>query len=342
MKTKVLEYSSALMATAGSKMSGRLAMAVACCVLLSSAATAAAMEPHHKGKITVYWGQNAMEGSLRQACESNLYSTVIISFLTYSHSGRNYKLDLADHPWHPVGDDIKYCQYRGILVLLAITVEEDTGGKYSVPSKDEAIELGKHVWDNYLGGQSPHRPFGDAVLDGIDFYDIKLGDMDKHIDEHKKHDDDPEKHDHSKHLDDLAMFLKEYSKGKKKVWITATPQCLPFPDHPAVIGDALRSGIIDRVHVLFYNNPFCSYRYDNEAAFTHTWNQWASSLPKSSVYLGLPASPHAAWTGYVDPETMVSKVLPIVQRSHNYGGVALWNRFWDVQTGYSMAVRHAV
>lgn len=296
------------------KMATRLALAAVCCVvLLSSVGTAAAAGK--TGRITVYWGQTASEGSLRKACESNLYSTVILSFLT-NFGGGSYKLNLAGHSWSAVGPDVKYCQSKNVLVLLSIG---GGIGKYSLASKADAQAVANHLWDLYLGGRSKSRPFGNAVLDGVDF-DIELGS--------------------SKHYDDLARYLKEYSrKGRKKVWITAAPQC-PFPDR--MLGQALRTGLFDRVHVQFYNNPVCSYRAGNVAAFTRAWNKWTSSLPQSSVYLGLPASPRAAGSGYVKPAMLTSKVLPIVQQSRNYGGIMLWSRYWDLQTGYSRAVKHAV
>ncbi|KAL6652966.1 hypothetical protein ACP70R_011891 [Stipagrostis hirtigluma subsp. patula] len=295
-------------------MATRLALAAVCSiVLLSSLGTVAATGK--TGRITVYWGQTASEGSLRKACESNLYSTVILSFLTHFGGGR-YKLNLAGHSWSAVSPDIKYCQSKKILVLLSIG---GGIGKYSLASEADAKAVAKHLWDFYLGGSSRSRPFGNAVLDGIDF-DIELGS--------------------SKHYDDLAKYLKKYSgKGKRKVWLTAAPQC-PFPDR--MLGEALRTGLFDRVHVQFYNNPVCSYRAGNVAAFTRAWNKWANSLPRGSVYLGLPASPRAAGSGYVDPATLKSRVLPIIQRSRNYGGIMLWSRYWDIQTGYSKAVKRAV
>ncbi|KAF8765978.1 hypothetical protein HU200_008020 [Digitaria exilis] len=300
-----------------SKMaSARLALAavaISCVVLLSSFGTAAATGK--TGRITVYWGQTSSEGSLHKACQSNLYSTVILSFLTKFGHG-SYKLDLTGHSWSAVGPDIKYCQSKNVLVLLAIG---GGFGDYSLASKADAKAVADHIWDVYLGGHSKTRPFGDAVLDGVDF-DIE--------------------HGGSKHYDDLARYLKGYSsKGKKKVWITAAPQC-PFPDR--MLGQALETGLFDRVHVQFYNNPVCSYRASNVEAFTKAWQRWTRSFPRSSVYLGLPASPRAAGSGYVEPATLVSKVLPIVRRSKNYGGIMLWSRYWDLQTGYSRTVKHAV
>jgi chitinase len=294
-------------------------MAVVFCVvvLLSSLGPAAAAGK--TGRITVYWGQTASEGSLHKACASNLYSTVILSFLTH-FGGGSYKLDLTGHSWSAVGPDIKYCQSKKVLVLLAIG---GGFGKYSLSSKADAKAVADHIWDVYLGGRSATkpRPFGDAVLDGVDF-DIE--------------------HGGSKHYDDLARYLKDYSgkgKGKKKVWVTAAPQC-PFPDR--MLGEALRTGLFDRIHVQFYNNPVCSYRAGNVAAFTRAWHKWTRSFPRSSVYLGLPAAPRAAGSGYVTKATLVSEVLPIVRPSRNYGGIMLWSRYWDLQNGYSKAVKHAV
>jgi chitinase len=109
-----------------------------------------------------------------------------------------------------------------------------------------------------------------------------------------------------------------------------------------MLGEALRTGVFDRVHVQFYNNPACSYRASNAAAFAAAWRKWASSLPRSSVYLGLPAAPGAANSGYVPPAALAGEALPIVQRSRNYGGVMLWSRYWDRRTGYSKKIKHAV
>lgn len=154
------------------KTASRLAMAVVFCVvvLLSSLGPAAAAGK--TGRITVYWGQTASEGSLHKACASNLYSTVILSFLTH-FGGGSYKLDLTGHSWSAVGPDIKYCQSKKVLVLLAIG---GGFGKYSLSSKADAKAVADHIWDVYLGGRSATkpRPFGDAVLDGVDF-DIELG-----------------------------------------------------------------------------------------------------------------------------------------------------------------------
>ncbi|BAH92611.1 Os04g0347200 [Oryza sativa Japonica Group] len=162
----------------------RLALAAAMCgALILSSSSSAAAAGKKTGRITVYWGQTAAEGRLREACGSGLYTTVIVSFLTGFGGGR-YKLDLAGHDRGAVGPDVKYCQSRGVLVLLSIG---GGIGRYSLASKADAKAVADHLWDFYLGGRSKSRPFGDAVLDGIDF-DIELG--------------------RPAHYDDLARYLR--------------------------------------------------------------------------------------------------------------------------------------
>ncbi|XP_073365718.1 hevamine-A-like [Aegilops tauschii subsp. strangulata] len=94
------------------------------------------------------------------------------------------------------------------------------------------------------------RLFGNAVLDGIDF-DIELG-------------------SHA-YYDDLTRYLNAYDsrKGEKKVFIMVAP-LWPFPDR--MLGEALRTGLFDRVHVQFYNNPTCSNSAGNVAAFKKAYD----------------------------------------------------------------------
>jgi chitinase len=102
-----------------------LPLALALLSLLASGGTLAATGP---GDIAVFWGRNKAEGTLREACDTGTYTTVIISFLRGFGHG-TYTLDLSGHPLAGVGDDIKHCQSKGILVLLSIG---GPGGGYSL------------------------------------------------------------------------------------------------------------------------------------------------------------------------------------------------------------------
>ncbi|KAK4848368.1 hypothetical protein QYF36_012141 [Acer negundo] len=160
------------------------------------------------------------------------------------------------------------------------------------------------------GVKSKSRPLGDAVLDGIDF-DIAGGS--------------------NQHWDELARALSEFSQ-QKKVYLSAAPQC-PFPD--AWLGGALGTGLFDYVWVQFYNNPGCQYS-GNADNLKRSWNQWTSNIT-GQVFLGLPAAPEAAASGYIEPGVLESEVLPSIKKSPEYGGVMLWSSQYD--KGYSSAIK---
>uniref|UniRef100_A0A0E0AN32 GH18 domain-containing protein n=1 Tax=Oryza glumipatula TaxID=40148 RepID=A0A0E0AN32_9ORYZ len=137
--------------------------------LAGLAPAAAAAGP--TGQVTVFWGRNKDEGSLREACDTGLYTMVVMSFLNvHGARGGEYRLDLAGHPVGGIGGDVKHCQRKGVLVSLAIG-----GGAYSLPTNQSALDLFDHLWNTYLAGGgkgavAAARPFGDAVLDGVDFF----------------------------------------------------------------------------------------------------------------------------------------------------------------------------
>ncbi|KAG6494289.1 acidic endochitinase-like [Zingiber officinale] len=274
------------------------------------------------GKIAVYWGQNGNEGSLAEACNTNLYEYVILAFLITFGNDQIPVLNLAGHCDPPSGTcrylsaEIRQCQSKNITVLLSLG---GAIGSYSLSSSDDATNVSRYLWDNYLGGSSSSRPLGDAVLDGIDFA-IEHGSPD--------------------HYGELAQSLLDLGKqAGTKVYLSAAPQC-PFPDQH--LGPALRAVTFDYVWVQFYNNRGCDYS-SGVSAIVQAWSTWTSNLPSSTVFLGLPAWPDAAASGYIPPEDLISKVLPAIKPlSSNYGGIMLWSRYFDSFSGYSIAVKGSV
>lgn len=133
-----------------------------------------------------------------------------------------------------------------------------------------------------------------------------------------------------------TRLLKSFSKRGKKVYITAAPQC-PFPD--AWLGDALKTGLFDNVWVQFYNNPPCQYSSGDIASLEAAWKLWTTDIPVNKVFLGLPASPEAAGSGFIPVPDLTSEVLPIIKSFDKYGGIMLWSRYYDVQTGYSSYIK---
>ncbi|XP_062190184.1 xylanase inhibitor protein 1-like [Phragmites australis] len=256
------------------------------------------------GQVTVFWGRNKAEGSLREACDSGTYTIVIISFLNVYGRGK-YSLDLSGHPVAGIGDDIKHCQSKNMLVFLSIG---GFGNRYSLPTSKSAADVADYLWNAYLAGSrwGVFRPFGDAAVDGIDFF-IDQGSPD--------------------HYDELARRLWSYNKGyraRTPVQLTATPRCA-FPDRR--VERALATGLVGRIHVRFYDDP--SY----DASLQREWDKWTAAYPDSEIYVGLPASEQTV--GYVHPKKLYYDVISVVQKAANYGGIMIWDRYSDKRTNYS-------
>ncbi|KAK8570432.1 hypothetical protein V6N13_003112 [Hibiscus sabdariffa] len=273
------------------------------------------------GGISIYWGQNGNEGTLAETCATGKYEYVNIAFLATFGNGQTPMINLAGHcdPYSNgctgLSSDIKSCQAKGVKVILSLG---GGAGSYSLASSDDARQVATYLWNNFLGGTSSSRPLGPAVLDGIDF-DIEGGT--------------------GEHWDDLAKYLSGYSKKGKKVYLTAAPQC-PFPD--AWVGNALKTGVFDYVWVQFYNNPPCQYSSADIANLEDAWKQWTSDIPATKIFLGLPASPDAAGSGFIPVNDLTSKVLPAIKNSSKYGGVMLWSKYYDDQSGYSSSIKSQV
>ncbi|XP_031271637.1 hevamine-A-like [Pistacia vera] len=243
-------------------------------IFLSLLALSPLIGTSHGGGIAIYWGQNGNEGNLTSTCATGKYAYVNVAFLNKFGGGQTPELNLAGH-CNPdsggckiVSIGIKYCQCRGIKVMLSLG---GGIGNYTLTSTADAKNVADYLWNTFLGGSSSSRPLGDAVLDGIDF-DIESGS--------------------TYHWDNLARFLSAYSKPVKKVYLTAAPQC-PFPDR--LLGTAINTGLFDYVWVQFYNNPPCQYTKGDTSNLLNSWkNNWAPSLKGGKLFLGLPAAPAAA------------------------------------------------
>ncbi|KAI3749075.1 hypothetical protein L6452_12635 [Arctium lappa] len=273
--------------------------------------------PSHSAGISTYWGQRTDEGTLAAACATGNYQFVNIAFLTTFGNGQTPVLNLAGHcdplsTCSGLTSDIRSCQSQGVKVFLSLG---GATGSYSLSSPENAQEVSDYLWNNFLGGQSSSRPFGDAVLDGIDF-DIESGS--------------------GQFWDNLAMALAAHS-SEKKVYLSAAPQC-PIPD--AHLDAAIKTGLFDYVWVQFYNNGQCEYGANADALLSR-WNEW-TQVNSPQIFLGLPAATGAAGSGYMPPDVLVSQVLPKIKGSPKYGGVMLWNRFFDQQNGYSDAIKGSV
>ncbi|XP_076930054.1 acidic endochitinase-like [Bidens hawaiensis] len=280
------------------------------------------LKPSEAASIATYWGQQTDEGTLEAACGTGNYQFVNIAFLTTFGNGQTPVLNLAGHcdpasTCSSLSSQIQACQSGGVKVFLSLGGQV---GSYSLSSPQDAQQVADYLWNNYLGGQSGIRPFGDAVLDGIDF-DIEQGT--------------------DQYWSDLANALSAHN-SQRKVYLSAVPQC-PFPGNGVAnqLLPAVSDGVFDYVWVQFYNNGQCEYGGGNADALLARWNEWAQ-LNINQLFLGVPAATGAAGSGYVPPDALISQVLPSIKSSPKYGGVMLWNRYYDQQNGYSDAIKGSI
>ncbi|GJM95988.1 hypothetical protein PR202_ga12789 [Eleusine coracana subsp. coracana] len=293
-------------------LSSRRILVIFSAVMICFLATPASADDYlvnKTGQLTVFWGRHKEEGSLREACDSGMYTMVIMSFLdVYGHG--KYSLDLSGHPLGPIGGDIKHCQHMGVLVSLAIG---GFGGDYSLPTKQSALDLADYLWNAYLGGANKgmRRPFGDAWLDGVDFF--------------------LERATPAEHYDVLAKALAtKHDTGSKPLHLTATPHCR-FPD--SFVNKALATGTFERIHVRFYDDPECGAYWEQQ------WDKWTAAYPGSRIFLGLlPSEEQGEY--WIFPKDLYYGVMPVVQQAPNYGGVMLWDRFYDERGNYSSYVKY--
>jgi len=179
-------------------------------------------------------------------------------------------------------------------------------GSNDFTSDAQAVEFADQIWNLLLGGSSSTRPFGDAVLDGIDL-DIEGGSQDGHV-----------------------AFVKRLrthmDKGKKRYYVTAAPQC-PFPD--VYVGSIINSVAMDMVFVQFYNNACGLNNYQDANAWNYaTWDDWAKNTSPNKnvrVYIGAPASQSSAGQGYVDAPVLGTIAQNVKKEFSSFGGVMLWD-----------------
>jgi chitinase len=278
------------------------------------------------GSLVVYWGQNNDDGYLVDTCNTGFFQIVNLAFLSSFGNGNQPELNLAGHCTPPncqkLRDSINHCQSIGIKIILSIGGEYK--GKYSLSSPEDANQVADYIWNKFLGGTSNSRPFGDAILDGVDF-DIEGGS--------------------NLHYATLAIKLNDHYKSdsRKKYYLTAAPIC-PFQDN--ILQRALSTGLFDYVWIQFYNQVNnCNFDSNNPTGFKNSWSRWINApfAKNQNVFVGLPASQNASHGGFVPSQVLINQLLPFVKLSPKYGGVMLWNRYYDITINqYSSRIRGSV
>ncbi|GLB36434.1 putative glycosyl hydrolase 18 family protein [Lyophyllum shimeji] len=211
---------------------------------------AVAFDNSRYDNVAVYWGQNsygAVHGTdtanfqkrLSYYCADNAIDVFPIAFLNvFFGTGGLPSINLAntcnptDNGTFPgtnlancasLASDIAACQAKGKIITLSLG-----GASASVgfQSDSQASTFAHTIWDLFLGGSSSTRPFGNAVLDGVDL-DIEGGG--------------------SAYYATFVNTIRSLANGaSKKYYITAAPQCV-FPD--GALGEVLNAASFDAVYV---------------------------------------------------------------------------------------------
>ncbi|EIW57149.1 glycoside hydrolase [Trametes versicolor FP-101664 SS1] len=310
---------------------------------------AAAFDNSRSDNLAVYWGQNSYgathlsdtanwQQQIGFYCQDDSIDAIPIAFLNvFSDTGGYPSINIANIC--NVDDDgvftgtslakcsflasqIEFCQSRGKIVTLSLG---GATGAASFSSAAQAQAFGDTIWNLFLGGTSNIRPFGDAVLDGIDL-DIEGGS--------------------TVYFDSFINRIRALASGaSKQYYVTAAPQC-PYPD--AYLGTVLNAVAFDAVYVQFYNNWCGLQNYDNIWAWDFaSWDTWAKTVAVNSnmkVYIGAPASSTAAGAGYVDAATLANIALETRSQYSSFGGVMLWDAsqaYGVLKTSLEQPLRHA-
>ncbi|KAH9998830.1 glycoside hydrolase family 18 protein [Russula compacta] len=283
-----------------------------------------------KDNVVAYWGQNSFgathtsdtarwQKTLSFYCQDDSIDAFPIAFLDVAFDiGGLPSIDLSnicntnDDPVFQgtglldcsfLASDIRACQAKGKIVTISIG---GATGAVSFASDSQATQFADTVWNLFLGGSNSTRPFGSAILDGVDL-DLERGS--------------------ASHWPAFVTRIRSHASGtSKKYYITGAPQC-PFPD--AYLGSTINAVGFDAVYVQFYNN-YCGLQAFNDPNGWNfaQWDHWAKTASPNKnvkVYIGAPAGPLAAGSGYVDADTLGNYAQQTHDQYSSFGGVMLWD-----------------
>ncbi|KAF8559335.1 glycoside hydrolase family 18 protein [Imleria badia] len=290
--------------------------------------------------VAVYWGQNSYgmlsaralcEGTHSRNPKDDAIDALPVAFVdTFFGIGGMPVLNLAntcsptDNATFPGTDladcsalaaDIEYCQSQGKIVTISLG---GAGGSVGFTSDAEAQTFAQTIWNLFLGVSNTTRPFGSAVLDGVDL-DIEGGGSTGY-----------------------AAFVTEIRSLASGA--STTSQC-PFPD--ANLGSVIDQVGFDAIYVQFYNNQ-CGLKNYNIALDWNfgVWDIWArQTSPNANVkiYIGAPASSTAAGSGYVPIGNMSNIAIQMRKSFPSFGGVMLWDASQEYANDrYDLAIKQAL
>lgn len=212
-----------------------------------------------------------------------------------------------------VGQDIKACQAKGKALVISIG---GASGSYAIDDPAAGAAFAEKIWDMFLGGTSATRPFGDAIVDGVDL-DLESG-------------------TNKGYVAFIETLRAKFATASRPYYITSAPQC-PYPDQ--ALQAALNVAWFDLVLVQFYNN-YCGVQSYGTSNFNFdTWNTWATTVSINKnvrVLLGVPGGPKAAGSGVIGESQLIT-ILGDIKSYSNFGGVMMWDVGIAKQSGLAVA-----
>ncbi|KAJ7773046.1 glycoside hydrolase [Mycena metata] len=314
--------------------------------LLALSVLSVAYDPTRSDNLVVYWGQNSYgqthpsdtanwQQTISTYCQDSVINAIPIAFIdVFNGIGGLPDLNLANicssvnDPVFPgsglancqfLTAGIQGCQAAGKIVTLSLG---GASGAAVFTSTAQATAFADTIWNTFLGGSSTTRPFGAAVLDGVDL-DIEGGGP-------------------TGYAAFVTQLRSHMAGASKPYYISATPQC-PFPD--ANLGAVINAVGFDAIYVQFYNN-FCSVAsYPNGGWNFADWDAWAKSTSPNKnvkIFIGAPASPTGG-ADYVDAATLGAIVVATRAQFSSLGGVMLWDASQAYANGrYDIAVKNLI
>ncbi|GJC82814.1 endochitinase A1 [Colletotrichum liriopes] len=289
--------------------------------------------PSAFGGLNLYWGQYGDPSDrLSSYCDASGVTSVSVSFVTYSpknsggYPGTNFAGHCGGEVYYKnpktgedtklimncdyIKQDIKYCQTKGIKVLLAIGGYCPTGGpcSYDIDTEDQGHQFGELLHKTF-GPYDPSwtgpRPFDISSTEhvSVDGFDFDL--------EFKYPDQKPW----------IKMVEKLRSVGIYH--ISAAPQC-PTSDTWFQLKELIYNAQFDSLFIQFYNNPGC------QVADSPNYDEWETVISQTSkskdakLYIGVLASSEAGWSGYVPPSRVKELICKYKSKPH-FGGVSIWD-----------------
>ncbi|TRM64973.1 glycoside hydrolase superfamily [Schizophyllum amplum] len=300
-------------------------MSVLFAALALLASSVVAYDPSRQDNLVLYYGQNSYgathtdtagwQKDLATYCADDVADVIPFAFVNvYFGTGNLPEINLANTcnavdsgvfdgsnlaNCQFLADDIAGCQAKGKLVTLSLG---GATGAASFSSDAQGEEFAQTVWDLFFAGSSNTRPFGDAILDGIDL-DIEGGGS-------------------TGYVAFVNKFRSLASGGSKPYYVTAAPQC-PYPD--AYMNPILDAVGVDAVYIQFYNN-YCSVA--SGSINFGDWDNWAKTVSPNSdvkVFLGVPADTTAASSGYADAQSVINLAIAARDQYSSFGGVMIWD-----------------